>query len=94
MEVVTVCSASDEASIFDTRKNTGGLDRGRSGTLTRDCYNIPVTERDVCNDSADIRNRVSSQTVMMITGILEGSSNWRSDKTSLNDWETNTASAD
>ena len=95
MEVVTWSVLVTRPTIFGVlQESAGGLGQGQSGTLQRDSYNVPVTGKDVCSDLAEIRNRVSSQTVMMITGILEGSSNWRSDKTSLNDWETNTASAD
>ena len=76
------------------KKSTGGLDRSRSGTLKRDCNNVHVTGMEVCSDVAEIRNKVSSQTVTMITGILRDSSSWTSDNTSPDDWETDTASVD
>ena len=76
------------------QESAGGLDRGRSGTLQRDSNNVPVTGTEVCSDSAGIRNRVSSQTVTMIEGILGGSSSWRGDKILPDDWEINAAAAD
>ena len=76
------------------KKSTSGLDRGWSGTLQRDSNNFPVTGMEVCSDVAEIRNKVSSQTVTMITGILRDSSSWTSDNTSPDDWETGTASVD
>ena len=95
MEVVTLASVSDEARIFGVlQESAGGLGRGRSGTLQRDSNNFPVTGMEVCSDVAEIRNKVSSQTVTMITGILRDSSSWTSDNTSPDDWETGTASVD
>ena len=43
------------------KKSTSGLDRGWSGTLQRDSYDVPVTGKDICSDLAEINNRVSSQ---------------------------------
>ena len=95
MEVVTLVSVSDEASIFGVlQESTGGLGRGRSGTLQRDSNNVPVTGRNVCSNLAEIRNTVSSQTVTMNIGILGGSSSWRGDKILPDDWEINAAAAD
>ena len=88
-------SVSDETSIFGVLQESAGvLGRGRSGTLQRDSNNFPVTGMEVCSDVAEIRNKVSSQTVTMITGILRDSSSWTSDNTSPDDWETDTASVD
>ena len=95
MEVVTLGSVSDDASIFvKLQGSTGDLDRGRSVTLQRDSNNVPVTGMDVCSDLAEIRNRVSSQTVMMTSGMLESSLSWEGGTTSPGDWEIDVAAVD
>ena len=95
MEVVTLVSVSDEVSIFGVlQESAGGLGRGQSGTLQRDGNNVPVTEKDICSDLAEINNRVSSQTVMMTSGMLESSPSWEGGTTTPGDWEIDAAAAD
>ena len=95
MEVVTLVSVSDEASIFGVlQESAGGLGRGRSGTLQRDSNNVPVTGKYICSDLAEINNRVSSQTVMMTSGMLESSPCWEGGTTSPGDWEIDAVAAD
>ena len=94
MEVVTLVSVSDEASIFGVlQESAGGLGRGRSGTLQRDSNNVPVTGKDICSDVAETNNRLSSQTVMMTSGMLESSPSWEGG-TSPGDWKIDAAAAD
>ena len=95
MEVVFLGSVCDEAGIFIIqKKSTSGLDRGRSGTLQRDSNNVPVTGQDICSDFAEINNRVSSQTVMMTSGMLESSPSWEGGTTTPGDWYIDAAAAD
>ena len=72
------------------QESAGGLGRGRSGTLQRDSNNVPVTEKDACSDL----NRVSIQTVTMITRILVSSPSWESAKISPGDCKIDAAAAD
>ena len=95
MEVVTWSVLVTRPTIFGVlQESAGGLGQGQSGTLQRDSYNVPVTGKDVCSDLAEIRNRVSSQTVTMITGKLESSLSSESGHTSPDDWEIDAAAAD
>ena len=88
-------SVSDEASIFCVlQESADGLGRGQSGTLQRDSNNVPVTGKDICSDLAEINNRVSSQTVMMTSGMLESSPCWEGGTTSPGDWEIDAVAAD
>ena len=88
-------SVSDETSIFGVlQESAGGLGRGRSGTLQRDSNDVPVTGKDVCSDLAEIKSRVSIQTVTMITRTLGSSPSWGGDKTSPGDWEINVTAVD
>ena len=83
MEVVTLDSVSDDEGILGIQKTiTHGLNRRRSKTLQRDINNVSVTGNDVGSDLAEIRNRVCSQIVMMITRILESSPSWEGGQTS------------
>ena len=53
-----------------------------------------MTGTEVCSDLAEINNRVSSQTVMMTSGMLESSPCWEGGTTSPGDWEIDAAAAD
>ena len=94
MEVVTWSVLVTRPALFGVqKKSTSGLDRGWSGTLQRDSVYVHVTGTEVCSDLAEINNRVSSQTVMMTSGMLESSPSWEGG-TSPGDWKIDAAAAD
>ena len=94
MEVVTWSVLVTRPALFGVqKKSTSGLDRGWSGTLQRDSVYVHVTGTEVCSDLAEINNRVSSQTVMMTSGMLESSPSWEGG-TSPGDWKIDASAAD